>query len=235
MAMKDITMRPLAAAAAALAALTFWVWTGTRPPLGAPPSSRGDCAVIGLWSNGFHSDLTFPTALLPAGHPLRLLDPGARYVLVGWGDEAFFRSNGENLLLGAAALLPGGATTLHVVYGDAPIETIYVPERLVPIAVSRAGMAALAARLTASLKLDRAGRAQIIAPGHGGAQSWFLKARGEFDLFNVCNQWTARTLRAAGLGINAAFLYTGASLVRAVRGAPSVCAGGAGAGAAESP
>jgi hypothetical protein len=178
---------------------------------------------IEVWNNGLHSDFTFPADFLPAGHPLRGVDPGARYLLVGWGDEEYFRSAGTDVLLGLKTLLPGGATTVHLVAGDHPISTFYGYKTLTPIALSRAGGAALARRLALSLRLDAAGRAQIIAPGHGGPRSWFLKGRGEFDLFQTCNQWTARVLRAAGVDINAAFLYTGDMLVSALKSVPHEC------------
>jgi uncharacterized protein (TIGR02117 family) len=209
--------------AALIAAFGFWFWTGTRPPLGAPPARAGDCVQIKVWNNGYHTDLTFPAAILSPDHPLRRIDPAARYLLVGWGDEAFFRSNGDDLGLGVRALLPGGAVTMHLIAGGAPIESFYIPESVTPIALSHAGVAALARRLADTLVLDSGGRAQIIAPGHGGRRSWFLKARGEFDLFQVCNQWTARTLRLAGINLNAAFLYTGDMVVAALARAPHEC------------
>ena len=205
------------------AALAFWFWTGALPPLGAAPATPGDCEIVSVWSNGFHSDLTFAADLLPPDHPLRRYDPGARYLLVGWGDESFFRSSGKDLLLGAEALLPGGPTTVHVIYADQPVERVYIGDQIVPLAISHAGAAALAQRFTDALQLDEQGRVQVIGPGHGGPRSWFLKGRGEFDLFEVCNQWTARALRAAGVNVNAAFLYTGDWLERAVAGQRHVC------------
>jgi len=211
------------AALAATAAFALWVAIGLWPPLGAPPPGRSDCVLIHVWSNGFHSDLSFPATLLPPNHPLRRLDPAARYMLVGWGDEAFYLSNGDNLLLGALALLPGGAVTMHVVYGDTPVERFYVGRNVTPLALSRAGAAVLAERLRAALQLDRTGRARVIAPGHGGKRSWFLKARGEFDLFTVCNQWLARQLRAAGANLHTSFLYTGDAVTAALARAPHAC------------
>ena len=206
-----------------LAALGIWFWSGTLPPLGAAPASVGDCEIVKVWSNGFHTDLTFPAELLPANHPLRRFDPNARYMLVGWGDEASFRSNGDNIWIGLESLLPGGATIVHVVYADQPVEQIYRGDSATPLAISRAGAAQIARRLTEALVLDRDGDAQFIAPGHGGPRSYFLKGQGEFDLFEVCNQWLARTLRAAGVNINAAFLYTGTLIDIAIAGAPHVC------------
>lgn len=209
--------------AGAVAALGFWWWTGTRPPLGAPRASDADCVEIALWNNGYHTDLAFPAALLSDDHPLRRLDPGARYLLVGWGDEAFFRSDGTDMALGAKALLPGGPTTMNVVAGDVPVATFYRPKELIAFGVSRAGMDAIAARLTQTLVLDEAGAPQITAPGHGGARSWFLKARGEFDLFQLCNHWMARTLRTGGVDVNAAFTYTGDMLASAVKRSAHAC------------
>src|SRR5262249_6076368 len=130
---------------------------------------------------------------------------------------------GDDLLLGARALLPGGAVTMHVVYGDTPVERFYVGRNVTPLALSHAGMSVLAQRLTAALQLDPRGRAQVIAPGHGGKRSWVLKARGEFDLFTVCNQWLARQLRAAGVNLHTSFLYTGDAVTGALARMPHTC------------
>jgi uncharacterized protein (TIGR02117 family) len=211
------------ALAAVAGAIGVWFWSGENPRVRAASASDGDCVEIALWNNGFHTDLTFPADVLPLDHPLRQLAPDAKYLLVGWGDERFFMSDGTDMWLGAQALLPGGATTINLVAGDQPVATFYRPKDLIPVAISGEGAAALAQRFADTLQLDPSGAPQIIAPGHGGPRSWFLKARGEFNLFEVCNQWTARTLRAAGIKVNAAFLYTGDMVAAAVKPHAKAC------------
>ena len=51
--------------------------------------------------------------------------------------------------------------------------------------------------------LDAKNAVVIVAPGKVIGRSDFLRTRGSFHLFNVCNQWLARALRAAGVDVNA--------------------------------
>ncbi len=205
-----------------LAALAFWFWTGTQPPLGAPRASADDCVDVQIWSNGWHASFGLEAARLPPAHPLRRLYPGARHFLVGWGDADFYRSDGTDLARGLKALLPGGATTVHVIAAASPVADTFIPAQLAAVGLSHAGAAQLAEALADSLARDAAGDAIPIAPGQHGGGSRFLAGRGEFNLFNVCNQWAARVLRQAGVGVNAAWVYRGDWLVAQVeRAAPS--------------
>ena len=201
--------RRYALAGLALAGLAFWAWTGSLPPLGAPKATKDDCVDVGIWSNDWHTSFSLAADLLPADHPLRRLYPDAKYFLVGWGDADFYRSNGTDVLLGLKALLPGGRTVVHVISAQRPVEQEFPPTEIVRVGLSQAGVARLAEALRQSLALSPDGLAIQIAPGQHGAQSRFLAGRGEFDLFSVCNHWTARTLRRAGVDVNAAFVYRG--------------------------
>jgi uncharacterized protein (TIGR02117 family) len=218
-------MRRIAIAGAMLAAsLAVWWGTGFAPKLGAPPATLSDCVAIKVWNNGFHTSLSLPAEALAPTHPLRQLYPDARYLLVGWGDSAFYRSDGRDLILGLWALAPGGATTVHVLGAQAPPEQTFLPKNVQAVAISKAGAQQLGARLEKSLALDAEGRVQFLAKGQAPGRSMFLKGGDHFHLFQVCNQWTARSLRAAGVPVNAAFVYTGDQLVAALRAsAPSTC------------
>ena len=85
------------------------------------------------------------------------------------------------------------------------------------IAVSREGAAAFVAYVDRTLALDAAGGAIVVAQGKLIGQSSFLRARGSFHLFNVCNQWMARALRAAGVNVNARAAWLGGGLLEEVR------------------
>jgi uncharacterized protein (TIGR02117 family) len=213
----------MAAGALALA-LGFWAWTGGRPPLGAPRATAADCVEVGLWSNDWHTSFALPAELLPETHPLRRLYPQARHFLVGWGDSEFYRSDGTDLGLGLKALLPGGQTVVHVIAAQRPVQDSFIPAEMVYVGLSRAGAAQLADALASSLALDADGAAVAVAPGQHGAQSRFLAGRGAFDVFTVCNHWTARTLRRAGVDVNGAFSYRGDWLTAQARRRAPRCA-----------
>jgi uncharacterized protein (TIGR02117 family) len=190
-------------------AMLFWLSTGWMPPRGAPAATAEDCVEVGLWSNDWHTSFALPAALLPPDHPLRRFDPAAAHFLVGWGDSKFYRSDGTDLALGLQALAPGGETVVHVIGASRPVEESFQPAQMTYVGLSRAGAAQLGEALAATLRLDPAGAVIPVGPGQHGERSRFLAARGGFDLFTVCNHWTARTLRRTGVGLNAAFLYRG--------------------------
>lgn len=207
------------------ASLAAFFASGQVPQLGAPAPAQGDCAEIAIWSNGAHSSIALRADQLPTGHPLRVAAQGETQLLIGWCDAGAYQSRGEFLgadfLIAANALIPGGETTVHLVAGEAQMRAWGAPKTLRTLAISRQGVAPLAAYLTESLALNAAGEAQTLAQTPHGA---FLRGRKWFHLFNVCNQWTARALRRAGVDLIAAPLWTAEMLVFALRTQPRTCA-----------
>lgn len=208
--------RPLLAAAsvAAFAILVFLYGPWPSPSVRAP--SPGDCIELQVFTNGFHSDIAAPAALFPEGHPLRTLYPQAGAFLIGWGDERFYRSDVFDWGLALDAALPPSPSVMHVAY-NAPYAAAYLgPSESTTIAISHEGAAGFVAYVDRTLAL-REGRVQLVAPGKIVGRSAFVRARGSFHLFNVCNQWMARALRAAGLDINARSAWFGDDLLRQIR------------------
>ncbi len=210
-----------AIAAFALLAYLYGPW----PSPNLAPPSPGDCFELHLWSNGYHSDIGAPAALFPEAHPLRLMYPDARSFLIGWGDERFYKSDGANLWLGLDAIVPPSPSVMHVAY-NAPAASAYLgPNDDLAIPISSAGAARFVAYIDAALVLDAAGAAIVTSPGKVIGRSAFLRTRGSFHLFNVCNQWMARALRAAGVDVNARAAWLAGPLIAQVRrAAPSACA-----------
>jgi hypothetical protein len=136
-----VLKRPRASIFAALVvAMLAYLYTPLPAPK-APPARSGDCIMLHLWSNGYHSDLGIPMSMLPPDHPLRLLYPNADTLLIGWGEDAFYHSDGTNMLMGIDALIPPSPTVMHVVAG-AEAGSVYLgPTQDQTIAVSREGAA----------------------------------------------------------------------------------------------
>lgn len=209
--------RPWVAGMAALAiAVGAWAYSGEVPAVTAPPPTIGDCEIIGLWNNGFHTSLSMRAELFAPDHPLRRLYPQARYLLIGWGDLAFYRSRGDDVGLGLLALVPGGESGLHVHADNAvPVETWYYAKEVMPLALSRAGVRDLIAYITDSMAVTPDGGADVVAFEQRG---YFLRGRKSFHALNVCNHWTNRALRRAGVPLNAAYSFTGDILIERLRG-----------------
>ncbi|MES1202109.1 MAG: DUF2459 domain-containing protein [Pseudomonadota bacterium] len=214
--------RALVALCAVLGFAGYLYWPLPAPAV--PPASASDCVVLHLWSNGYHSDLGIPADALPADHPLRVLFPHARTLLIGWGEDAFYHSDGSNLWLGLDAIVPPSPSVMHVVSGAEAGARYLGPTADETLAVSREGGASLGEYLRRALVLDGEGRVTIVSGGKVIGASYFLRTRENFHLFNVCNHWMARALRAAGLNINWRDKWLGGPLVAAARkAAPAVC------------
>jgi Protein of unknown function (DUF2459) len=209
--------RPIGSALAVAAfALLMYLYAPLPAPHVAPPSA-GDCVELQLFSNGYHSDIGAPAALFPADHPLRRLYPDAREFLIGWGDDKFYHSDGTNLWLGLDALIPPSPSVMHVAY-NAPYAAAYLsPTDDTAVAISHEGAARFVAYVDRALVLTPGGAVTIVSPGKVIGRSSFLRTRGSFHLFNVCNQWMARALRAAGIDVNARAAWLAGGLIHQVR------------------
>jgi uncharacterized protein (TIGR02117 family) len=216
--------RPRAAIAAlALLAIGAYFLAPLPGPAVAAPSA-GDCVTMRMWSNGYHSDIGVPAAALPEDHPLRALYPQAEMLLIGWGEKAFYYSDGTDLMLGLDAITPPSPSVMHVV-DEAERGSRYLgPNADGSFAISHEGASRLSDFLADALVLDDSGKAIVVTPGKVRDHSVFLEARENFHLFNVCNHWMARALWAAGINVNTRSAWlAGPLLDQARRAAPAAC------------
>ena len=196
---------------AALIGLVAALWTLTRPgDPGLYPAARGEATVtVYLLDNGFHTDLAVPrAALIEGGGPLAEatagLGPGD-WVLVGWGDATFYVDQSPisgRLADGARAFFrPGGNASVVMLDPEAsdPARRFRAEDRQA-LRLSRAGMAALRARVQVSLATDAAGR-PVVAARRAGDDARFFRSRESFWIGHLCTHWTAELLSAAGLPI----------------------------------
>ncbi|MGE0739856.1 MAG: DUF2459 domain-containing protein [Hyphomonadaceae bacterium] len=214
---RELKRRPIAAgfAFAAIALLTFLYFPMPAPDVA--PATADDCVELHLYSNGYHSDIGAPAEIFPADHPLRRLFPEARSFLIGWGDQRFYYSDGANLWLGLDALIPPSPSVLHIAYNAGPSSTYLGPNDDLAVAVSHEGAARFVAYVDRALALDAQGEPIRTSDGKVIGRSAFLRSRGSFHLFNVCNQWMARALRAAGVDVNARAAWLAGPLIRQAR------------------
>jgi uncharacterized protein (TIGR02117 family) len=168
------------------------------------PPKGGVVQVVYLIDNGFHTDLILPRyPIVARGGPLAAAAAATStddWIMVGWGDARFYEATSpwqDRLLDAARAALGGRATTVH-------LEGVAVrPDRawrtgVHPIFVSGPGLTALLARVDRSFALNPAG-APIALPVPRQPGEAFFASREDFDLFHLCNHWTAELLAAAGL------------------------------------
>lgn len=178
-------------------ALMFWP-TPRSETVSQPPAIEAF-----VLSNGVHTDYVFPvrsgavdwsTLFLPAQAPAVPAD--AEFIAVGWGDRAFYLNTPTwaDLTVGRAvgALLGGNRSLLHVTWlrrGELGPGAWKLP-------LSAHQYARLVDHVRAALP---EGRAMQIDGAHYGPRDAFYEANGSYHLFETCNTWTGRGLRAAGV------------------------------------
>lgn len=178
-----------------------------------PPAPGAPITEIYIVNHGYHAGIAVPRAAL-AEQASRQGLSALGYVAtrfadfdwleIGWGDEGFYRyvPTVESLTVALAlrALFRlGNPSVLHVVGVKTDPRAMFANSELVPIGLSDAGFARVAALLDSTFARSNGSvMPQDLGPGLYGT-SLFFRANGAFHLFNVCNHWIARVLDAAGI------------------------------------
>jgi len=178
-----------------------------------PPAPGAPITEIYIVNHGYHAGIAVPRAAL-AEQASRQGLSALGYVAtrfadfdwleIGWGDEGFYRyvPTVESLTMALAlrALFRlGNPSVLHVVGVKTDPRAMFANSELVPIGLSDAGFARVAALLDSTFARSNGSvMPQDLGPGLYGT-SLFFRANGAFHLFNVCNHWIARVLDAAGI------------------------------------
>ena len=133
------------------------------------------------------------TGLLPEA----VLDfPGAAFLEFGWGDRVYYPAKEKTI--GMTSLrrrsCPRRRSCTWRGLAAAPRDGGSSRE-VVAVPLTEAGFLNLVEALAAEFERPAGGRAVSVSRGlYPGSR--FYNARGEFHLFNTCNTWTARMLRA---------------------------------------
>lgn len=172
-----------------------------------PP--KGEVETIHLVSHGWHSGLVLPRSALTgegAGAALRAVaETYGAYdrIEVGWGETRFYRQTPtirdvDWVLAFEALFTPGGSEGVIQVVGlPDDVRSFFPNSRIVPLALSKPGLARLLARLDAAFRLEEGGPVEQGAGLYG--PSLFYAGNGRFSWSNLCNHWTAGLLDAAGV------------------------------------
>jgi len=168
------------------------------------PSERGQRSTIYLVSHGWHAGIVLRRADIPDSIWPELGDfPDTEYLEVGWGDSDYYQTpDPHEGLIVKAALLPT-ASVLHLVGFSGPVPAYFPYSEIIRIELPAAGFEHLSRAIVASFARDEAGNTTLLGPGLYGKSRFYLSGES-YHLFNTCNVWTARALRAAGLPITPA-------------------------------
>lgn len=185
----------------------------------AAPAGAADPApsVIYVISNGWHTEIGVPAERLTG--PLALLGPafpGARYLVFGWGQRAFYMAARPTWTEALRALLPAPSVVLVLGLGESPLHAFIGDVHVVALPVTQDGWSNLTAFLWQSFAETRVARPERIAAGPYPASAFYASS-STYDGAHTCNTWTAEALHAAGLPIGADGVVFASQVMRQVR------------------
>jgi uncharacterized protein (TIGR02117 family) len=152
-----------------------------------------------LVSHGWHTGIVVRRADIPTGVWPESEDfPGAEYLEVGWGERDYYQTREPGVWLTFKAALWPTPSVLHIVSFSGPVSSYFQHSEVIELELTQSGIEHLSGFVHDSFDRDGAVRSGQLGRGLYG-HSAFYPAREKFHLFNTCNVWTARVLRAAGL------------------------------------
>lgn len=179
----------------------------SEPTEGSPsqPSTVGetgsDQVAIFVTSNGWHSEIVVPRALLPAGAIPEVADfPDAAYFSFGWGDETYYPAPRKTIGMTLSAAILPTPSVVHLAGLQAHPSAVFPADEVVELRLTREGFRHLVTYLDGSFARQAQEPRRPVTPGLYRF-SRFYPATGKFHLFNTCNTWTARGLQQGGLSI----------------------------------
>ena len=190
----------------------------TAPPPIKPDDSGPRTQLIQVASNGWHAAIVVPapaladTGLLPEAADF----PHAAFLEFGWGDRVYYPAKEKTVGMTLAAALAPTPAVMHMAGLAGAPRAGGSSREVVAVGLTEAGFLNLIEALAAEFERPAGGRAASVARGlYPGSR--FYNARGSFHLFNTCNTWTARMLRAAGVAISPSGIVTADGLMARLR------------------
>ena len=207
----------------ALALCALWLATCETAPPPPPDDDAPRTRSIQVTSNGWHTAIVVPapaiaaTDLLPEAADF----PDAAFLEFGWGDRVYYPAKEKTVGMTLSAALVPTPAVMHMAGLAAAREERSTGSEVVSVALTEAGFLKLVEAIAAEFERPSGGRADFVSRGlYPGSR--FYHAHGEFHLFNTCNTWTARMLRAGGVALSPSGVVTADGLMTRLRAALSL-------------
>ena len=184
------------------------------PPEDPAPRSH----TVRVAGDGWHSAIVISRAEVAATGLLPEADdfPAATYLEFGWGDRVYYPTPEPTLGMTLDAALRPTPAVMHVA-GRAGAPELRYPNVEV-LAMTQGNLRRLVRAIAEEFLRPEGGRAEPLSRDLV-AGGYFYYAHGDFHLFNTCNTWTARMLRAGGVNLWPSGVITGNDLMTRLRAA----------------
>ena len=127
---------------------------------------------------------------------------------IGWGDEEFYQYDGFDAGLAFKALFYGTPSTLRVEGIGISKESYFnVSEIVIKILITPEQLDEILRFISNTVYRDSNGN-PIVLSERGLGRIKFLKANGDYHLFNTCNTWLATGLQQSGVEITDDIILT---------------------------
>ena len=184
---------------------------------GEAPESAEDAVTIYVTSNRWHSAIVVSRESLPAGSIPEAADfPHAIYLSLGWGDAEYYPAGQPTFGMMLRAAFQRTPAVVHLAGLRSQPQDAFPMDEIVELRIPKHEFRNIVVYLDGTFARDGSKRAQSVALGLHGF-SLFYRAKGDFHLFNTCNTWTARALRAGGLPIQVFGTVSAEDLMAQVR------------------
>ena len=166
-----------------------------------PPVENEPTLSVYLVSHGWHTGIVLRRAEVPPAIWPEAGDfSGAEYLEVGWGDRDYYQTREPGAWLTLKAALWPTPSVLHIVGFSDSVEKFFPASDIIRVELSSRGFEQLSGYIHAGYARDAAGQTIHLGTSLYGDGRFYL-SHEKFHLFNTCNVWSARGLRAAGLPV----------------------------------
>jgi len=206
----------------ALLLVVFISGCATRPDLASIPLADTPHTIYYIYRD-WHTSVMLDAAAyrrlskLPAlSTTLNTEVAPAGFVRIGWGDGDYYTGKSTSMVTATRALIASPYSAIQVI-GYTADPFVRIPaETLVPLHITDNAMREFVTYLDASFAHGDANNL-LPLPGYVENSGVFFEASERYGLFNTCNTWSSKALRAAGLPIRGAFNLTAQSVFEQAR------------------
>jgi uncharacterized protein (TIGR02117 family) len=188
---------------------SIWECCGFSPAAAKEFLQDDSLKTIYLIKQRWHTAIVFHTEDVDS-----LIFPEVKYfhaaelIDIGWGDEAFYQHPDFDWDLAYQALFYPTSSTLRVEgIFISMLEYFNLSEIVVELKINNEQLKILLGYISDTIWRDEKNQRKVLSTQYLN-RVYFLKANGEYHLFNTCNTWLAKGLEQAGFDLEDNIILT---------------------------